>query len=114
VKRSGRDEPMGVIIHMCMEVTLEVSLHFYLKLAKTLFFIIFYVFSSRKSKNKRVEQVLPRSKWCGDGGEGGQVMYMHVKKYKNDKIKLKNSNHNIIQRIKYIEYILNKNDGQKV
>jgi hypothetical protein len=32
-----------------------------------------------------VEQVLPRS----GGGEVAQIMYTHVSKYKNDKIKLK-------------------------
>jgi hypothetical protein len=43
-----------------------------------------YVFSSTKSENKRVEQVLP-------GGGGMGVRYTHVSKCKNDKI-LKNQN----------------------
>jgi hypothetical protein len=36
VKRSGRDEPIPVVIHMFMEVTLGISLYscLYLKLAK--------------------------------------------------------------------------------
>jgi hypothetical protein len=40
VKRSGRDEPMWVVIHMCMEAMLGISLYsyFYLKIAKTLCF----------------------------------------------------------------------------
>jgi hypothetical protein len=47
VKRSGRDEPIGVAIHMCMETTQGNSLcsYIYLKVAKhhvSLF--IFYVF----------------------------------------------------------------------
>jgi hypothetical protein len=42
----------------------------YLKLAKKryVFLIICYVFSSTKARNKRTEQVLPRS---GGGGGGG-------------------------------------------
>jgi hypothetical protein len=37
VKRSGRDEPMWVVIHKCMETTQRISLYsyLYLKLAKT-------------------------------------------------------------------------------
>jgi hypothetical protein len=64
VKRSGRDEPMWVAIHMCMEATLGISLYsyLYLKLAKMLcFLIISYVFSLTKLENKRAEQVLPGS-----------------------------------------------------
>jgi hypothetical protein len=38
VKRSGRDEPIWVVIHMCMEAMLGISLYSYLyvKLAKML------------------------------------------------------------------------------
>jgi hypothetical protein len=38
VKRSGRDEPLWVITHMCMETMLVISLcnYLYLKLAKML------------------------------------------------------------------------------
>jgi hypothetical protein len=32
VKRSGRDEPMWIVIHMCMEATLGISLYSYLYL----------------------------------------------------------------------------------
>jgi hypothetical protein len=37
VKRTGRDEPAGVVIHICMETTQGNSLYsyLYLKLAKT-------------------------------------------------------------------------------
>jgi hypothetical protein len=36
VKRIGRDEPVGVVIHICMETTQGISLcsYLYLKLAK--------------------------------------------------------------------------------
>jgi hypothetical protein len=68
VKRSGRDEPMWVVIHTCMEAMLGISLYSYLhiKLAKhCAFLIIPYVFSSTKLENKRMEQVLPRSRGRG-------------------------------------------------
>jgi hypothetical protein len=58
VKRSDRDEPMWVAIHMCMEAMLGISLYnyLYLKLAKTLcFLIISYVFASTKLENKRAD-----------------------------------------------------------
>jgi hypothetical protein len=61
MKRSGRDEPMWVVIHMCMKTMLGISLcsYFYLKLAKMLRFSYSHVFSSTKLE-KRAEQVLPR------------------------------------------------------
>jgi hypothetical protein len=36
VKRTGRDEPVGVVIHICMETTQGISLcsYLYLKLGK--------------------------------------------------------------------------------
>jgi hypothetical protein len=40
-------------------------------------------FSSTKSENKRVEQVLPG----GSGSGGGHIMFTHVSKCKKDKIK---------------------------
>jgi L-rhamnose mutarotase len=42
VKRSGRDEPVWVVIHMCIQATLGISLYsyFYLKPAKTLFLLL--------------------------------------------------------------------------
>jgi hypothetical protein len=82
VKRSGRNEPIWVAIHKCMEATLGISRYEYLypKLAKMIFFLISYVFSSTKS-DERVEWVLPGSKGLG---EGAQTMYTHVSKYKKD------------------------------
>jgi hypothetical protein len=67
VKRSGRDAPIWVVIHMCMETTQRVSLYIYpyLKLPKTPHFSYFLLcFSFNKIENKREEQ--------GVGGwEGG-------------------------------------------
>jgi hypothetical protein len=41
-KRFGRDEAIWVVINMCMEAMLRISLYsyFYLKLAKMLFFLL--------------------------------------------------------------------------
>jgi hypothetical protein len=69
VKKSGRDEPVWIVIHLYTETTQGISLYtyLYLKLAKNaMFFLIFYVFSSTKSENKRMEQVLPGGRGTGD------------------------------------------------
>jgi hypothetical protein len=68
MRRSGRDEPIQIVIYTCMEAKLGISLYrySYLKLAKkAIFLIIAYVFSSTKLE-KRAEQVLPGNE--GDGG----------------------------------------------
>jgi hypothetical protein len=55
VKRSGRDEPMWVAIHKCMEAMLGISLssYLYLKLAKTLSFLLPLVFSLQQNRRRR-------------------------------------------------------------
>jgi hypothetical protein len=56
---------MWVAIHMCMEAAQGISLYsdLYLKLAKCyVSLIIFLVFCSTKSENKRAEHVLSRSR----------------------------------------------------
>jgi hypothetical protein len=50
VKKTGRDEPMWVVIHMCMDATLGISLYsyLYLKLAKMLclsYYLLFFLFN---------------------------------------------------------------------
>jgi hypothetical protein len=70
VKRAGSDESMQVVIHLCMEAMLGISLYSYpyLKQEKCfVFLIIAYVYSSIKLE-KRAEQVLPGSK--AGGGRG--------------------------------------------
>jgi hypothetical protein len=71
VKRSGREEPMWVAIHVCMETMLGISLYGYISNKQKLYviLIISYVFFSTKLENKKVEQVLPRSV----EGEGNNV-----------------------------------------
>jgi hypothetical protein len=90
VKRSGRDEPMWVVTHMCIEATLRISLHSYLycKLAKTpCFYYLLYFFLLQNWRTRGL------NRFClevGGGGEGredvAQIMYIHVSKCKNDKI----------------------------
>jgi hypothetical protein len=50
MKWSGRNEPVWVAIYNCMEAMIGICLYsyLYLKLAKTVFLIIFYVFLSNK------------------------------------------------------------------
>jgi hypothetical protein len=62
VKRSGRDEPMWVVIHICMEAMIGISLYnyLYLKLAKMLSFMLSLIFFS-STKLRRAKQVLPGS-----------------------------------------------------
>jgi hypothetical protein len=73
VKRTGRDEPIGFVIHICMERAQGISLCSYLclKLAKMSFFSMFYIFSSTKLDSRREEQVLPRV--VGTNGRGEVV-----------------------------------------
>jgi hypothetical protein len=63
MKWSGRDEPIWVVMHLCMEAKLGISLYsyLYLKLAKLLCLSYYrYIFSSTKLE-KGAEQVLPGS-----------------------------------------------------
>jgi hypothetical protein len=66
VKRSGRDEPIQAVTHMCLETMLGISLHsyLYLKLAKMLclsYYHLCFLF------NKIGEfQVLPGSEGAGE------------------------------------------------
>jgi hypothetical protein len=58
VKRSGRDEPVGVVMHKCVETTKGIYLYkyLYLKLAKTPCFSYYlYAFSFKKLAKKRAE-----------------------------------------------------------
>jgi hypothetical protein len=95
VKRSGRDEPMWAVIYMCMEAMLGISLYSYafLKLAKMLclsYCCLCFLFNKIREQEGRTGSV---QKWggglqgLGEGwmGRGGQTMYTHVSKCKNDK-----------------------------
>jgi hypothetical protein len=72
VKRSGRNEPKWVAIHMYMEAMLGISLYSYLhlKLQKRYVFLIFsYVFSSTKSENRR------ENRTQGERGKVAEAIY---------------------------------------
>jgi hypothetical protein len=79
VKRSDRDEPMWVAIHMCMEAMIGISLYrySYLKLAKMLCLSYLLCFSSKKLE-ERAEKDLPGSKWGGGKGEEDKGQWSKV------------------------------------
>jgi hypothetical protein len=85
VKRYGRDEPIWVAIHKCMEATLGISLysHLYLKLAKMLSFLLSPMFSLQQNWRTRGQ-----NRFCleggGQSGEVTQTMYIHM--YVNIKV----------------------------
>jgi hypothetical protein len=86
VKRSGRNEPMWIAIHTCMEATLGISLYsyLYLKLAKTLYFPYYLFFCFQQRRRTRGQ-----SSFCPEvRGKGAQIMYTQVSKCKNYKIKI--------------------------
>jgi hypothetical protein len=81
VKRSGRDEPIWVVIHMYMETTQGISMYSYLhlKLAKMLFFFLPYMFFLQQSWRTR-----GWNRFCMEVvGEVAQIMYTHASKCKN-------------------------------
>jgi hypothetical protein len=61
VKRSGRDEPMWVATHKCMEAMLGISLYsyLYLKLAKTLclsYYLLSFLFNKVREGGRGKEE----------------------------------------------------------
>jgi hypothetical protein len=62
VKRIRGDEPVGVVIHICMEISHGNSLYSY----PYLFF--FYLFSPTKSENRRAKQVLQKRRGLASVG----------------------------------------------
>jgi hypothetical protein len=70
VKRSGRDEQIQVVTHMCMEAMLGISLYSYpyFKLAKTLPFLLLLMSSLQKSWRREKNRFFLEA----GGGEGGE------------------------------------------
>jgi hypothetical protein len=90
VKKSGRNEPMWIAIHKYIEAMLAISLCSYLypKLAKTLCHSYLLSFLFNKIKEEGRECSAWKQGFGGGRGEGmAQIMYTHVSKCKNDKIK---------------------------
>jgi hypothetical protein len=77
MKKNRRDEPIGIIIHIYMEISQRKSLGSYLSL-KQAKQCHFFLFSSTKSENRREKQVLPklgrgtnrRERWWGKRAGG--------------------------------------------
>jgi hypothetical protein len=79
VKRIRGDEPIGVVIYIIMETLQGISLcnYIYLKLAKmSCFFLIFYLFYSTKSENRRAEQDWGGGVQESDGGGNSSMTYL--------------------------------------
>jgi hypothetical protein len=72
VKRSGRDEPIQVVIHMCMEAMLGISLYsyLYLKLAKILSFLLSLMFSLQQNWRRGQNRLCLEVKAMGKRGRG--------------------------------------------
>jgi hypothetical protein len=75
VKSSGRDEPMLVLVHKCMEAMLGIALYcyLYLKLAKTLFFLLSFMFSPQEIQRTRGQKGFYLE--AGDRGGGPNNVY---------------------------------------
>jgi hypothetical protein len=85
VKRFGRDEPMWVVIHICMEAMLGLSPYRYLyfKLAERMFFsyyLLCFLFNNIQEQEGGTGSAWKRR--AGQGGEVAQTMYTHVSKCK--------------------------------
>jgi hypothetical protein len=88
MKRSGRDEPIQVLIYMCMEAMLGTSLYsyLYLKVAKTLclFYHCFCLLLNKIRKKGKTGSAWKRGRWGEKGGGRGEEMaqttYAHMNK----------------------------------
>jgi hypothetical protein len=84
---------MWVAIHMCMEVMLGISLYnyLYLKQAKKLSFLLSLMLSlQQKWRTRGWNRFCPEAERGVEEekeGEVTQIMYIHVNKCKNDKMK---------------------------
>jgi hypothetical protein len=75
VKKTGRGEPIGATIQICMEMTQGNSMCSGIFLSQTsknfvFLFLSFMFFFFTKSENRRAEQVLPWEWGVGTGGSG--------------------------------------------
>jgi hypothetical protein len=87
VKRSGRDEPIWVVIYKCMKTTQKVSLQSYpyLKLPKPPCFS-YYLLCFYFNKIREQEGGTGSAQKVG-GGRVAQTMYTRISTCENDKIK---------------------------
>jgi hypothetical protein len=90
VKRSGRDESFWVVIHMCLEAMLVISLYNYpyLKLAKMIcfsYYCLCFLFKKvgevgRTSSAWKQGEWVQKGKEQGNGGEMALTMYANMNK----------------------------------
>jgi hypothetical protein len=75
VKRNTGDEPIGVVIHICMRTTQGNSLFSYLISNNQNYhvFLFIFSFSSTKPENRRQNMSCPRRWWEGHQWEGEVV-----------------------------------------
>jgi hypothetical protein len=77
VKRSGRDELFRVVIHMCMEAMLGISLYMYpyVKVVKPLclsYYCLWLLFN-KIGEEGRTASAWKQGRWDGEGGCRGRV-----------------------------------------
>jgi hypothetical protein len=83
VKRSGRDEPMWVVIHMCMEAMLGISMYsyLYLKLAKMLcisYYHLCFLFNKIGEDGRTSSAWKPGERvWEAKGRDGPNNVYTY-------------------------------------
>jgi hypothetical protein len=85
VKRSDRDEPMWVAIHIYMEAMLGISLYSYLyfKLIKSaISFLLSLMLSLQQNQRRGWNRFCLEVGW-GEGRKVAQTMYTYVSKWKN-------------------------------
>jgi hypothetical protein len=88
VKRSGRDESMWVVIHMCMEAMIGISpySYLYLKLAKmsclSYYYLLCFLFNTIGEEG-RTGSAWKRGGW-GQEGKVAQTMYTYMNKCTNN------------------------------
>jgi hypothetical protein len=106
VKRSGREEPIRVVIHICMETMLRISLcsYLYLKVAKMLclsYNLSCFLFN-KIGKEGRIGSTWKRGGW-GKGGEMAQTMYTHMNKCINNFLKFLAHNIGLTEKKKLLQ-----------
>jgi hypothetical protein len=95
-KRSGRDEPIKVVIHMCMEAMLGISVQLSQASKNTMSFLLSLMFSLQQNPRRRRQ-----NRFCQEVGGGGE----EVASLYTDVIKCKKNN--ILKKILSQNFLLN-------
>jgi hypothetical protein len=91
-----KNKPIWIAIHIYMETAQGISLcnYLHLKPAKTLSFLLISVLFFNKIREQESRTRSPQRRV----GERVQIMYTHVSKCKNDKIKILKTNYNCLSK----------------